>query len=151
MSYGPVMAMMVRDRITENSQKFLRPGETVVAVMTGQRISGWWSVLTYLWVFWNRYEAIVVTSQRILVLDCGKWTTGKPRKVLRELPRATRIGPAHGLWWKCTTLGEKTYIHKRFHKDVALADAMLPPAPPAPPVPPAPAPPAPPPPPAPAA
>jgi hypothetical protein len=136
-AYGPVMAIMIRDKITENSQKFLHPGETVSAVMVGQRISGWWGALTYLWVFWNRYEAVVVTPQRILVLDCGKWTTGTPRSVLRELPRATRIGPAHGLWWKCTTLGEKMYIHKRFHKDVALADAMLAPAPPAPPAPPA--------------
>ncbi|MCL3817444.1 hypothetical protein [Aeromicrobium wangtongii] len=120
------MAIMIRDKITENSKQFLRPDEPVVAVMVGQRISGWWGALTYLWIFWNRYEAVVVTNQRILVLDCGKWTQGTPRKVLRELPRATRIGPPSGLWWKCTTLGDKLYIHKRFHKDVIHADAMLP-------------------------
>lgn len=119
------MAIMIRDKITENSKKFLRPDEPVVAVMVGQRFSGWWGLLTYLWVFWNRYEAVVVTNQRILVLDCGKWTMGTPRSVLRELPRATRIGPASGLWWKCTSLGEKLYIHRRFHKDVAMADATL--------------------------
>jgi hypothetical protein len=42
---------------------------------------------------------------------------------VRELPRATRIGPASGLWWKCESLGEKLYVHKRFHKDVEAADA----------------------------
>ena len=119
------MAFKIRDKLIENSQQFLRPGETVSAVICGQKISGWWGLLTYLWVFWNRFEAVVVTPQRILVLDCGRWTMGTPRSVLRELPRATRIGPAHGLWWKCTTLGEKLYIHKRFHKDVVMADAML--------------------------
>lgn len=119
------MAIMIRDKITENTKQFLRPDEPVVAVMVGQRISGWWGALTYLWLFWNRYEAVVVTTQRILVLDCGKWTMGTPKQVLRELPRTTRIGPPSGLWWKCTSLGDKLYINKRFHKDVVLADAML--------------------------
>jgi hypothetical protein len=120
------MAIMIRDKIIENSQKFLRADETVSAVIVGQKISGWWGLLSYLWVFWNRYDAVVVTNQRILVLNCGKWTMGTPKEVLRELPRATRIGPPSGLWWKCTTLGEKLYINRRFHKDVVMADAMLP-------------------------
>ena len=119
------MAIKIRDKLIENSQQFLAPGETIQAVMVGQKISGWWGALTYLWVFWNRFEPVIVTQQRILVLDAGKWTMGTPKKVLRELPRNTRIGPASGLWWKCTTLGEKLYIHKRFHKDVAAADAAL--------------------------
>jgi hypothetical protein len=42
--------------------------------------------------------------------------------VVRELPRATRIGPATVLWFKSTALGEKMYIHKRFHKDIEAAD-----------------------------
>lgn len=121
------MAVAIRPRLVENSQQFLHPGETVEAVMVGQRISGWWGLLTYLWVFWNRFEAVIVTQHRILVLDTGRWTMGTPRSVLRELPRATRIGPASGLWWKCLSLGDKLYIHRRFHKDVAAADAALPP------------------------
>ncbi len=126
MGYVFGMAIKIRDKLIENSQKFLDPGETIQAVMVGQKISGWWGALTYLWVFWNRFEPVVVTQQRILVLDSGKWTMGTPKSVLRELPRNTRIGPASGLWWKCTTLGEKLYIHKRFHKDVVAADAALP-------------------------
>lgn len=119
------MATNIRDKITANSRPFLYPAEPVVAVMVGQSISGWWGVLTYVWFFWNRNIAVIVTTHRILVLDCGKWTMGTPKKVLRELPRATRIGPPSGLWWKCTSLGEKVYIHRRFHKDIARADAML--------------------------
>jgi hypothetical protein len=49
-------------------------------------------------------------------------TTGK--EIVRELPRSVKIGPASGLWYKCDTLGERLYIHKRFHKDVAAADSV---------------------------
>jgi hypothetical protein len=47
----------------------------------------------------------------------------KVNEVIDELPRHTQIGPASGLWYKCETLGERLYIHKRFHKDIAQADA----------------------------
>ena len=33
------------------------------------------------------------------------------------------IGPARGLWYKSERLGERLYVHKRFHKDIAQADA----------------------------
>ncbi|MGK2957413.1 MAG: hypothetical protein ACSLFB_03225 [Acidimicrobiales bacterium] len=45
------------------------------------------------------------------------------KEVMTELPRNTNIGPASGLWYRCSTLGERLYIHKRFHKDVVLADS----------------------------
>jgi hypothetical protein len=47
------------------------------------------------------------------------------KDLIRELPRHTRVGPPSGLWWRCETLGELLYIHKRFHKDVTAADAVL--------------------------
>ena len=117
------MAIAIREKIIENSQQFLRPGEQVQAVIGGQTLSGWWGALSSLVFFWNNYRAVLATDQRILVLHCGKMRMGKPQSVVRELPRATRIGPASGLWWKCETLGEKLYVHKRFHKDVEAADA----------------------------
>jgi hypothetical protein len=46
------------------------------------------------------------------------------KQVLRELPRNIRIGPPSGLWWRCVSLGERLYIHKRFHKDVNAADGV---------------------------
>ena len=48
---------------------------------------------------------------------------GSPHSRFPEFPRNTRIGPTKGLWWKCTTLGEKFYIHRRFHKDINAMDA----------------------------
>jgi len=120
------MAIKIRDKIIENTTQFLAPGETVQAVIPGQTFSGWWGVLTYFFVFSNRFHVALVTDQRILVLDAGKWSMGTPKEVLLELPRTTQIGPASGLWWKCTTLGDKLYVHRRFHKDVEAADAARP-------------------------
>jgi hypothetical protein len=65
----------------------------------------------------------VVTDRRILVCRSGRLSTTKVHEVLHELPRTTQIGPASGLWYKCETLGERLYVHKRFHKDIAQADA----------------------------
>ena len=39
-------------------------------------------------------------------------------------PRATTIGPASGMWWKCETLGDRMFVHKRFHKDIEAADSI---------------------------
>ena len=118
------MAIAIRDKIIENSQQFLNPGEQVQAVMGGQTLSGYWSLLSSLVFFWNNYRAVLATDRRIIVLHCGKMRMGKPKSLVRELPRATKIGPASGLWYKCESLGEKMYIHKRFHKDIATADQL---------------------------
>jgi hypothetical protein len=29
------------------------------------------------------------------------------------------------VWWRCETLGQKVYVHRRFHQDVNVADAAL--------------------------
>ena len=119
------MAIAIRDKIIENSQQFLQPGEQVQAVIGGQTLSGWWGALSSLVFFWNNYRAVLATDRRILVLHCGKMRMGAPKSVVAELPRHTKIGPPRGLWWKCETLGDKLYINKRFHKDVEAADAAI--------------------------
>jgi hypothetical protein len=40
------------------------------------------------------------------------------------MPRDTRIGVPSGLWWRSDTLGERLYVHRRFHKDVTAADVV---------------------------
>ena len=119
------MAIAIRDKIIENSQQFLQPGEQVQAVMGAQTLSGWWGALSSLVFFWNNYRAIISTDRRIMVLHCGKMRMGKPKSHVRDVARLTKIGPATGLWYKSESLGEKLYIHKRFHKDVAAADAAI--------------------------
>jgi hypothetical protein len=47
----------------------------------------------------------------------------KARGIVAELPRAARLGPATGLWYPIETGQEKLYVHRRFFKDIAAADA----------------------------
>lgn len=119
------MPTPIREKIVNNAAPYLRPGEQVQGAFAGQSISGWWALLTYLMIWWLRYRSVIVTDQRILVLDTGKWSMTKAKGVVAELSRTVVIGPASGLWWKCETLGERLFVHKRFDKDVLAADTFL--------------------------
>lgn len=124
-AYAPRMAIAIRDKIREKAAPHLEPGEQVQAVFSAQTFSQYWALLSWLIVmFKNAYRAVVVTDRRIVVFNTGKWSGANVKQVLRVLPRSTAIGPASGLWWRSETLGERLYIHKRFHKDIAEADAM---------------------------
>ena len=46
-------------------------------------------------------------------------------EVLSEHPRATRLGPPHGLWYRTDALGSRLYIGRIYQKDVVAADAAL--------------------------
>ena len=118
--------MAIRDKMQEKAAPHLRPGEQVQAIFGAQTTTVWWMALIWLvFLIKNNYRVVVVTDQRILVNDSRKWTTTNSKSVALEAPRATRIGPASGLWYKTEALGETLYIHKRFHKDVETADAHL--------------------------
>ncbi|AEH10039.1 MULTISPECIES: hypothetical protein [Protofrankia] len=84
-------------------------------------------LLTTLIIFWIDYRIVVVTDQSILVLRAGKLVPSKPKgdAPLARLPRQTVLGPLSGLWGKTQATGEKLNIHKRFHKDIAAADAAI--------------------------
>ena len=72
----------------------------------------------------STHRVVVVTDRRIVVFRSGKFSQGNPKEVLRSLPRATKIGPPKGLNYKTKVLGEKMFVHRRFHKDVESADAL---------------------------
>jgi hypothetical protein len=115
--------MAIRDKMRANAAHVLQDGETVQQVFSAQTTSAYWALLTYwLIIFKNAYRVVVVTDRRILVCHSGRLSMTKVKDVVRELPRSTQIGPASGLWHKCETLGERLYIHKRWHKDIAQAD-----------------------------
>jgi hypothetical protein len=118
--------MAIRDQVRTNAAHLLQPGETVQAVFCAQTTSGYYALLSSLIIILSdAYRVVVVTDQRILVCRSGRVRMTPVKKVIRELPRSTRIGPPSGLWWRCETLGETVYVHKRFHKDVTAADAVL--------------------------
>ncbi len=116
----------IRTKIENNASAHLQPGETIQAVFSGQTASQWLFLLGVIFfMISNQYRTIAVTDRRILVMDSGKWTTTKAKSVVREIPRGTLIGPASGLWYKSESLGERIMVHKRFHKDILVADQMI--------------------------
>ena len=117
----------IREKVTQNAQPLLEPGEQIQAVIPAQTKSGWLGAIGVIWlIFLNRYHPIVVTDRRIAITDSGRWSQAKPTSIVSSVARTTQIGPPSGLWWKCTSLGEPLYIHKRFHKDVEKADSLRP-------------------------
>ncbi|MFA1547168.1 hypothetical protein [Actinomadura chokoriensis] len=120
-----VPTVAIRDKMRANAAHVLQPGENIQAVFGAQTVSQYFALLSY-WIiiFANAYRVVVVTDRRILVCGSGRMRMTPVNEVLRELPRGTRIGPPSGLWWRCETLGEKLYVHKRFHKDVNAADGV---------------------------
>jgi hypothetical protein len=121
------VAVAIREKITEHARPLLEPGEQIQAVIPAQTKNGWLGALGIVWlIFVNRYRPIIVTDRRIVITDSGKWKMAAPTSIITTFDRSTRIGPAAGIWWKCTTLGEPLFIHKRFHKDVDKADSLRP-------------------------
>jgi len=56
-------------------------------------------------------------------LDSTKWSGGaKPRELAGRMPGHTRLGPVPGPWAKVDLLGERHWVHKRFHHQIAAAD-----------------------------
>jgi hypothetical protein len=126
--------MAIRDKMAANAAPVLQDGETIQQIFAGQTANPYWSLLSY-WIiiFKNAYRVVVVTDRRILVCHSGRFSTTQVKEVVGEFPRATRLGPASGLWYKLESLGDPLYIVKRFHKDVNDADAQAMPTPPPPP------------------
>jgi hypothetical protein len=115
----------IRDKLRANAAPFLQPGENIQAVFCGQTTSQYFALISiWIIVLTNAYRVVVVTDRRVLVCKSGRFRMTPVKEVIRELPRNTLIGPASGLWWRSESLGERLYVHKRFHKDVAAADGQ---------------------------
>jgi len=118
--------MNIRDKISSDVEKFLEDGESVQAVFAGQTVSPYWVLINFwILIFTRGYRLVAVTDKRILVCRAGRFIITHGTEVLHELPRTTAIGPATGLWYRADHLvDDRLYIHKRFHKDIALADSL---------------------------
>jgi hypothetical protein len=119
--------MASRIRLRPGAVPFFQPGETVQVAFQAQTFRPYFAVFLGWWAFLlpNPYRVVVVTDRRILVCYAGRFRPTVVRGVERELPRATRIGPPDGFWWRCDTLGGRLYVHRQFHEDVRQADTPL--------------------------
>lgn len=118
--------MALRDKLAERSQQFLPEGTQIQQVFICQ--SGpnpAWIILTYLVFFAVKYRVVCVTDRGIYVLKASMFMPSKPKGLVGEMPRQQMLGPVSGLWSKIQVLGERHWVHKRFHKDIAAADAAL--------------------------
>ncbi len=116
--------MSVRNRIAMNAQCVCQPGEHLQTAIPAQaRSPNWLGILDLVISSSNTYRVIVVTDRRILVCRSGRFRAFVVGDVLRELPRSTKIGPSHGIWYHTDSLGEGLYIHRLYFKDIELADA----------------------------
>jgi hypothetical protein len=119
--------MAVRDVMRASAAQFVEPGETIEQVFGAQTASPLTAPLigSLIALIINRYRIVVVTDRRILVLDAGKWTQRTARAVVSELPRATRLGPTSGLWFKIETPAGKIHVRRYFFRDVNAADSAI--------------------------
>ena len=121
--------MALRDKLQERMQPFLEPGEQVQQVFQAQTgPSPWWMFLTNVIIFATKWHVVAVTDRAIVVARSPWWVATKPKELVARLPRSTQLGPMKGLWGgplHLTPDGKKSWVHKRFHKDVEAADMAL--------------------------
>jgi hypothetical protein len=105
--------MGIRDKVRANATSLLQPGETIQSVIPAQTASQYFALISF-WiiVFKNAYRNIVVTDRRILLCTSGRLRMSPVKEIVGEYPRRLKIGPAHGLWYRCDAFGDKLYIDR---------------------------------------
>ena len=123
----PAAAAQPRRDLVERSASFLPTSSEIRQVFicqTAPRFTVF--VITYLTgltMFWIKYRCVAVTRDAIYVLESSKLSGGaKPQSLVGTLPRRTKLGPVSGRWGHVNLLGERHWVHKRFHHDIAVAD-----------------------------
>jgi hypothetical protein len=114
--------------LAERSAPLLPPGSQVRQAFICQTAPNfafffinWISGLT---MFWIRYRCVAITQDAIYVLEGSKLSGGaQPKSIVGTLPRHTQLGPVSGRWGQLYLLGERHWVKKRFHAEIASADA----------------------------
>jgi hypothetical protein len=107
-----------RKDLVERSAPFLPAGSEIRQVFICQIAPNFvFFLITYLTgltVFWIKYRFVAVTQNAIYVLESSK--------LVGVLPRRTQLGPVSGRWGQVNLLGERHWVHNRFHPNVTAAD-----------------------------
>jgi hypothetical protein len=122
----PNLPVKPRADLVERALPFLPSGREIRQAFIGQAApSFFFFIITYLTGIMsrNKYRCVVVTDDAIYVLDSSKWSGGaKPQEIVGRMPRHTRLGPVSGRWAEVDLLGERHWVHRRFHDQIAAAD-----------------------------
>lgn len=116
-----------RQDLVERSMPFLPKGSEIRQVFICQTAPNFaFFVITYLTgltMFWIKYRCVVITTDAIYVLESTKLSGGaNPRSGIGTMPRHTQLGPVSGRWAKVNLLGERHWVHQRFHDVITAAD-----------------------------
>jgi hypothetical protein len=116
-----------RNDLVQRSAPFLPSGSEVRQMFICQAAPNFaFFVVTYLTgltMFWVKYRCVAVTQDAIYVLDSSKLSGGgQPQRLVGTLPRHTRLGPVSGRWAQLTLLGQRHWVHQRFHPEIVAAD-----------------------------
>jgi hypothetical protein len=122
----PNVPVNPRADLVASAAPFLPASSEIRQAFIGQSApSFFYFVVAYLTgIMWrNRYRCVAITDDAIYVLDSTKWSGGaKPQELVGRMPRHTRLGPVSGRWAEVDLLGERHWVHKRFHDQIAAAD-----------------------------
>ncbi|TDW95406.1 hypothetical protein EV137_2746 [Kribbella pratensis] len=116
-----------RKDLVERSAPFLPEGSEIRQALICQAAPSFlFFVITYLTgltMFWIKYRCVAITPEAIYVLESSRLSGGaSPQHLLGAMPRHTRLGPASGRWSQVTLLGQRHWVHRRFHDQIAAAD-----------------------------
>lgn len=118
--------MALRDKLRSRSQPFLEPGELIQEVLLLQAGPNPWLIPVVgplIMAPFTKYQVAVATDRAVVLLRASMWMPAKPKGLVARLPRSTRLDPSGRLWGKAKVNGRTHYIHRRFFKDCAAADA----------------------------
>lgn len=120
--------MALRDKLRNAAAPFVQSGERIQAVFMAQTGPSPYraALLGPLGLAGVTRYIVATTDRAHYVLATAQWQATVPTTVSARLPRHRRIGPVSGAWARSTLLGERTWIHRRFHADVAQADSLCP-------------------------
>jgi hypothetical protein len=119
--------MTPRKDLVEHSAPFLPEGSKIRQVFICQAAPNFsYIIITYLTgltLHWSKYRCVAVTPDSIYVLESSKLSGGaRPQSLVGTMPRHTQLGPVSGRWAQITILGERHWVHKRFHPCITAAD-----------------------------
>jgi hypothetical protein len=105
-------AMGVRERLREQAEQYLEPGETIQAVIPAARA--------------EVIDRIIVATDRRLFLV--KYKKRRPTELIAEVDRNNKLGPWRWHWMlghRFPAFNLSLTVNVRFRKDVATADRLL--------------------------
>ena len=119
--------MRPRSDLVERSAPFLPAGSEIRQAFICQTAPNFaFFLITYLTgltMFWIKYRCVAITQDAIYVLESSKLSGGaRPQSLVGTMPRHSQLGPVSGRWAQVNLLGERHWVHKRFHDAVAAAD-----------------------------